>query len=249
MSGSLVLSLAGPLQAWGAPALFPGRRPTQPHPTLSGVVGMLANALGRTRDQPIDDLAGADLTIRVDRPGTLITDYQTVGTAKEPLLTVDGKLPGKAQRHPIITERDIIADAVFTVVYQPASDDIDLEHLHAAIQQPARRLYLGRRPYSAHGPVTLGITHSSPIDALTLEIPLLAPTNPARIRIHSTAPHLAAGTTILDRPTSFRPVDRSWAPRPILTTSHDLTELPRVGFNETGAHHWDRAAALPQGTP
>ncbi len=210
---------------------------------------MLANALGRTRDQPIDDLARADLTIRADRPGTLITDYQTVGAAKEPLLTVNGKDPGDKQQHPLITERDIIADGVFTVVYQPTSNDTVLEQLHAAIQQPARRLYLGRRPYTAHGPVTLGITTSSPLDALTLEIPLLAPTDPARIRIHSTAPHLASGTTILDRPTSFRPVDRSWAPRSILTTSHDLTELPTVGFDETGAHHWDRAAALPQGTP
>lgn len=46
---TLLLRLAAPLQAWGTESKFESRR-TQREPSKSGVIGMLAAALGLRRD-------------------------------------------------------------------------------------------------------------------------------------------------------------------------------------------------------
>ena len=51
----LLLRLAGPMQAWGVKSRFTVRA-TELAPTKSGVVGMLASAVGRRRTDPIEDL-------------------------------------------------------------------------------------------------------------------------------------------------------------------------------------------------
>ena len=55
----LLLRLAGPMQAWGVQSRFTDRR-TERAPSKSGVIGMLAAAVGRRRTDPIEDL----LTLR-----------------------------------------------------------------------------------------------------------------------------------------------------------------------------------------
>ena len=80
MIESVVLTLAGALQAWGGPAVSPSLRPTEPEPTLSGVAGLIANVMGRGRDHPVDDLAAARMHIRTDRPGVPLRDFHTVGS-------------------------------------------------------------------------------------------------------------------------------------------------------------------------
>ena len=72
----LLLRLAGPLQSWGSASRFT-RRGTDPQPTKSGIVGLLAAAEGRRREDPIEDLSGLRLGVRVERPGVLIGDFQT----------------------------------------------------------------------------------------------------------------------------------------------------------------------------
>ena len=52
----LLLRLAGPLQSWGVESRFK-YRDTGREPSKSGVVGLLCAALGRKRDEPVDDLA------------------------------------------------------------------------------------------------------------------------------------------------------------------------------------------------
>ncbi|CAO0830175.1 Type I-E CRISPR-associated protein Cas5/CasD OS=Streptomyces microflavus OX=1919 GN=Smic_09520 PE=4 SV=1 [Streptomyces microflavus] len=80
MSG-LLLRLAGPLQSWGERSAFTPVRETALFPTRSALIGMFAAAQGITRG----DTAGLKkyeqvrLTMRVDRPGTLLEDYHTVG--------------------------------------------------------------------------------------------------------------------------------------------------------------------------
>src|SRR5437016_3301790 len=73
----LVLRLAGALQSWGDRSSF-NRRDTRPEPTKSGVIGLLAAAAGRPREQPLGDLLDLQLGVRVDQPGTLLRDYHTV---------------------------------------------------------------------------------------------------------------------------------------------------------------------------
>ena len=66
--GTLLLRLAAPIQAWGVEAQFEIRK-TGREPTKSGVVGLLAAALGRGRDVPPDDLNVLRFGVRVDQEG------------------------------------------------------------------------------------------------------------------------------------------------------------------------------------
>ena len=72
----LLMRLSGPMQAWGVQSRF-GVRDTTREPSKSGVVGLLAAALGRPRYAAIDDLAALRMGVRVDREGTLLRDYHT----------------------------------------------------------------------------------------------------------------------------------------------------------------------------
>lgn len=73
------IRLQGPMQSWA----MTGRgavRGTHPRPTKSGVIGLIANALGRDYSDPIDDLAELRFGVRVDEPGTIEVDYHTTGS-------------------------------------------------------------------------------------------------------------------------------------------------------------------------
>ena len=72
---TLLLRLAGPMQSWGTDSKFDVRR-TQREPSKSGVIGLIAAALGIPRqDQEIlHTLVSLRFGIRVDREGTMIRD-------------------------------------------------------------------------------------------------------------------------------------------------------------------------------
>lgn len=72
----LVIRLAGPLQAWGTSSKLADRG-TDLYPSKSGVVGLLANALGRTREDDISDLAKLGFGVAVYSSGNVIKDTQT----------------------------------------------------------------------------------------------------------------------------------------------------------------------------
>ena len=134
----VVMLLTGPLQSWGGPAPGVYERPTESMPSLSGVIGMVANALGRRRIDPIDDLAaGARLAVRADRPGTLVEDYHTLGN----VLNAEGKLLS----HSVPTRRWYLQDAAFLAVYTPPIGGASAAKIMAALSEPERPLYLGRR--------------------------------------------------------------------------------------------------------
>ena len=69
----LVIRLAGPLQAWGTSSKLADRG-TDLYPSKSGVVGLLANALGRTREDDISDLAKLGFGVAVYSSGKVIKD-------------------------------------------------------------------------------------------------------------------------------------------------------------------------------
>lgn len=79
---TVLFRLDGPMQAWSrAPRSHGGggRRPTQDHPTKTGVVGLVANCLGLAREDPIEHLAALRYAVRADRGGVRATDFHTVG--------------------------------------------------------------------------------------------------------------------------------------------------------------------------
>ena len=141
---ALLLRLAGPLQAWGAKSRFTVRA-TELAPTKSGVVGMLAAAVGRRRIDPIEDLLALRFGVRKDQPGTVIRDFHTART-------LDGKnsMP--------LSKRYYLADAVFLAGIE--GDRALLEGIGEAVHNPAFPLYLGRRSCPPGQPVSLGLRES-----------------------------------------------------------------------------------------
>ncbi|MFI8792954.1 type I-E CRISPR-associated protein Cas5/CasD [Streptomyces sp. NPDC055105] len=96
---TLLARLTGPLQAWGVLSRF-DRRDTHTHPTKSGFIGMLAAALGHDRADDVTHLTALRYGVRIDQPGTIVTDYHTVGSGTYPLrprdLLTDPKRAAKA---------------------------------------------------------------------------------------------------------------------------------------------------------
>ena len=152
---TLLLRLAGPLQSWGIRSKFEIRT-TENEPTKSGVIGMIAAALGRRRDEPIDDLNCMRFGVRADRPGVLLRDFHTAKTVKTSY----------------VTYRDYLSDAVFLAGLE--SDDKELlNKIEYALKNPAFSLFLGRRSCPPTLPVFWGIRECSLLEALRKEPPLM----------------------------------------------------------------------------
>jgi CRISPR system Cascade subunit CasD len=179
VSGGLVLRLAAPLQSWGTTGTF-HHRDTAPFPTRSGLIGMFAAAQGRTRERALApyDLPGrprhTDLvfTCRVDRPGTVFRDFHTAGGGyghKKGLRTATGGYRA-AHKSTLVTRRDYLADAVFTIAVQgpPAL----LAHIADTLTTPVYSPYLGRRWCLPDEPLILHTDHPDPVHALTTAVPL-----------------------------------------------------------------------------
>ena len=72
---TFLLRLSAPLQSWGIDSKFNTRK-TAREPSKSGVIGLLAAALGRKRDEDINDLCKLKFGVRIDQEGKLLKDYQ-----------------------------------------------------------------------------------------------------------------------------------------------------------------------------
>ena len=136
---TLLLRLVGPMQSWGTTSRF-DHRDTGKEPSKSGVLGLVAAALGLDRDNwtDLEPLTCMALGVRHDRPGVLMRDYQT---AKN-IISADGtKVHATA-----VTTRHYLADAAFLAGLE--SDDRHLlDRTHAALRDPFWPLGLGRKAY------------------------------------------------------------------------------------------------------
>lgn len=130
---TLLLRLAGPLQAWGDSSRFT-QRLTRREPTKSGVLGMLAAAQGRRRTESIEDLLQVEFAVRVDQPGSVMRDFHTAIRWGD-----DGT---KARSFPL-SHRYYLQDAVF--VAGVGGDDALIRGLADAVQSPHWAPFLGRR--------------------------------------------------------------------------------------------------------
>lgn len=149
-SGTLLMRLAGPMQSWGVQSRFTVRD-TAREPTKSGVIGLVCAALGRPREEPVDDLAELRMGVRVDLEGILSRDYHTAGVGRwagRPygVVTVDGK-----GLRPVPSNRYYLADADFLVGL--AGPLPLLEQIAEALERPRWPLYLGRKSFVPGVPV------------------------------------------------------------------------------------------------
>lgn len=164
----LLLRIAGPLQAWGVRSRFTVRS-TELAPTRSGIIGMVAAAVGRRRTDPIEDLLALRFGVRKDQPGRVIRDFHTAR-------------PFDARKPMPPSERYYLADAVFLAGIE--GDRPLLEGIDEALQHPAFPLYLGRRSCPPTHPVSLGLREATLLDALRAEPWLASPWFRKRHRGH-----------------------------------------------------------------
>lgn len=151
---TLLLRLAAPLQSWGIDSKY-NIRTTEREPSKSGVIGLLAAALGIRRDDTdaLKPLAALRYGYRVDQEGEVQVDYQNVQGHFEK--KEDGTSNMKKEVN-IQTWRYYLADAVFLVGLESANRTL-LETLDDALYHPAFPLFLGRRSCPPTLPLNLGI--------------------------------------------------------------------------------------------
>lgn len=142
---TLLLRLMGPMQSWGTISRF-DERDTGKEPSKSGVLGLVAAALGIDRENWLDlePLCQLRMGVRHDRPGVPKRDYQTA----QRVISADGsKIHDTA-----VTTRHYLADAAF-LVGLCGEDRALLERIHGAFADPVWPLALGRKSYVPSEPI------------------------------------------------------------------------------------------------
>jgi CRISPR system Cascade subunit CasD len=163
---TLLIQLVGPMQSWGTTSRF-DQRDTGKEPSKSGVVGMLAAALGidRADGESLLPVARLSMAVRHDRPGMPRREYQTAGCAKgASIIRANG-----TQEHQdgVVSHRFYLADAAFLVALE-GEDAALLSRIQSALQNPVWALGLGRKAYVPSENIWIegGLLEASPRAAL-----------------------------------------------------------------------------------
>ena len=149
------------MQAWGASSRFP-RRDTLPHPTKSGIIGMIAAALGidkfaateASELEPLRQLKLATFAVpRLDRwgkclPINRLQDFHTLGggyDSKNPAEKehLPRKAGGGSSPNAVITRRDYLLDSCFLIALTGSQDTLD--RILPALCNPKWGTWLGRK--------------------------------------------------------------------------------------------------------
>ena len=156
MQRHLVLRLASPLIAFGGEAID-NLGVIRDFPALSMVTGLIANALGWDRSQAQEhNRLQARLRMGcVLAPGAQrVQDFQTAQLAKDDKGWTTWGTPEEraggsgTYAGPHLRYRDYHADlcAWVALALHPADEAPTLEHVAAALDKPARPLFIGRKP-------------------------------------------------------------------------------------------------------
>ena len=162
----LALLLDGPMQSWGHASRFE-RRTTALHPTRSGVLGIIAAALGIDKHAPdeadrLSRLAPLRVTtVKFDKcdgrgrelPIQRLEDYHTVTGIRR----ASGKVDKDAT---VQTYRHYLLDARFGVLIEgPAAL---LNEISAALRNPRWGVWLGRKCCLPACPLLVGVSPDRP---------------------------------------------------------------------------------------
>ena len=181
----LILNLEAPLMAFGGETID-NLGVVRPFPAVSMLTGLFANALGwrrveRERHQALQDRIV--FAARIDREpagGVRMTDFQTAQlAANDRGWTTRGQPEGRAggantYNAPHLRYRDYYADMRVTVALrlEPADDAPMLDELAAALQEPKRPLFIGRKPCLPSAPLFGGFVEGDTALAALLAWPL-----------------------------------------------------------------------------
>lgn len=153
MNEFLLFTLHAPLMSWGEIAVGETRG-SWDRPSRSAVLGLVAAALGLTREAQADHDAldaGYGVAVRLDAAGAPLVDYHTVQTVSESnarrlSAATRARLLAAAELQTILSRRTYRQDAVATVALW-AKDGArwPLAKLAEALRRPVFTLYAGRK--------------------------------------------------------------------------------------------------------
>ena len=185
----LLLNLEAPLMAFGRETID-NYGVIREFPAASMLTGLLANALGwrrieRERHQQLQERLV--FAARIDREpagGVRLTDFQTAQLNKNDRGWTTRGIPegraGGANTYdaPHLRYRDYWADMRVTVALrlEPAADSPTLDDLAAALDEPQRPVFIGRKPCLPSGRLCRGFSEGRTALAALMDIPIEAPT-------------------------------------------------------------------------
>lgn len=220
----LIFQLQAPLASWGDTAVGE-YRPSQDHPGLSALVGLLGAALGIRRE---DEAAHAALrdqyaySVGIQSSGNLLRDYHTAQVPGQAALK---KRPHSSRRdelaipghdlNTILSTRDYRQGAACVVAIEAgAAADHSLESLADALRRPRFTLYLGRKSCPPAAPL-----YPQVIDASDVENGFQTYLDQIRTEL---AHHSPAADRLLFEPPS-RITRLAWGANASVSTPPDLT--------------------------
>lgn len=173
---TLAFLLDSPLQSWGSSSRFQ-RRGTDSYPSKSGVLGLIAAAMGIDKhraDEPgkLAPLAALRFSVyslqramgKDEFTVQRLEDYHTVGGGYDEDTDPWARLstPRKASGGPfgtVLTQRDYLADAVFAAVLQGPREMLGT--IASALQNPVWGVWLGRKACIPSTPIVAALADSS----------------------------------------------------------------------------------------
>jgi len=171
MPAFLLFTLHGPMAAWGEIAVGV-RRGSYDRPSKSGVLGLVAAALGidRTAADRHEALhAGYGFAVRIDAPGRPIRDYHTAQSPKSRRGAHWETRRDELAADPVYTVlsvRDYYSDALYTVaLWRREEAPHPLDALAEALRRPRFTLYLGRKSCPPALPLAPALVEAETLDA------------------------------------------------------------------------------------
>ena len=132
------------MQSWGSESMYDNRE-TDSMPTKSGVIGIIAAALGMKRNESLEELQSLGFGVRIDLQGIKLNDFQ--------ITEMGGKLNSN------LSNRAYLSDAIFLAGLESADVEF-LKKIEDALKHPKYSVFLGRRSCPPTQPLVLGIRNS-----------------------------------------------------------------------------------------
>lgn len=147
---TVILKFSGPMQSWGTSSNYEIRK-TDYYPSKSGVIGLVAAALGYDREnEEISHLNNLDFAVRIDQQGILKRDFQIAHDYNK-----DSSY---------IVNRYYMEDAVYLVAL--GGDETVINRIIKALKNPKYPLYMGRKSCPVPAEFILKTSDRSPKEVL-----------------------------------------------------------------------------------
>lgn len=174
---TLLLLFSGPQQSWGISSKF-NDRDTERFPTYSGVLGLIACAMGIERDdeEALSELAKLMMSVRIDQPGDIRNDWQVAHTQR---VDVDKDAKLNSAVHRVVSnldkdatyaaQRAYLSDAKFVVGL--TGDEELIDRVASALRRPKWQPYLGRKAFVPDAPLFLDVAEGDDVISIFKKVP------------------------------------------------------------------------------